>query len=154
VPDDVLVDLRRRLARTRLPDADDAADDEDEAWDAGTSPAFMRQLVRHWQTDFDWRAQEAAINRFAQFRTSIDGRGIPFIHDRGGGGSSLPLILTHGYPDSFLRFTKLIPLLTDPAAHGGDAADSFDVVVPSLPGFGFSQHPGREGAMFEVGDLW
>ena len=149
VPDDVLGDLHRRLSRTRLPTTE-----EDAGWEAGTSPAFMRRLVQHWQTGFDWRAQEAAINRFSHFRASLRGLRIHFIQERGRGEAPLPLILTHGYPDSFLRFTKLIPLLTDPAAHGGDAADSFDVVVPSLPGFGFSEHPGREGATFEVGDIW
>jgi pimeloyl-ACP methyl ester carboxylesterase len=149
IPDEVLGDLHRRLARTRLPEAE-----ADAGWEAGTSPAFLRRLVHYWQTGFDWRAQEAALNRFSHFRAEVGGLGIHFIHERGRGEAPMPLILTHGYPDSFLRFTKLIPLLTDPAAHGGDAADAFDVVVPSLPGFGFSQPPEREGATFEIGDLW
>jgi pimeloyl-ACP methyl ester carboxylesterase len=149
IPDAVLADLQERLASTRLPDAETAA-----GWEAGTSPAFLRRLVQHWRTGFDWRLQEAAINRFAHFRAPVDGLSIHFIHERGRGGKPLPLVLTHGYPDSFLRFSKLIPLLTDPAAHGGDAADSFDVVVPSLPGYGFSQAPEHEGDTFRIGDLW
>jgi len=112
----VLDDLRERLARTRLPEAEEGA-----RWDAGTSPAFLRRLVQRWQTGFDWRLQEAAINRFSHFRAPIHGLQIHFIHERGRGKTPLPLVLTHGYPDSFLRFSKLIPLLTDPAAHGGDA---------------------------------
>jgi pimeloyl-ACP methyl ester carboxylesterase len=149
IPDAVLGDLRERLLNMRLPDAPDRA-----SWSAGTSPAFLRKLLEHWYSGFDWRAQEAAINRFSHFHAPLDGLRIHFIHERGRGGSPLPLILTHGYPDSFLRFSKLIPLLTDPAAHGGDAADSFDVVVPSLPGFGFSQQPDRDGLTFEIGNLW
>ncbi|HTA94418.1 MAG TPA: epoxide hydrolase [Polyangiaceae bacterium] len=149
ISDAVLADLRGRLASARLPEAPEAAD-----WGSGTSPAFLRRLVQHWQTGFDWRAQEAAINRFAQFRAPVAGLEIHFIHERGRGRAPLPLILTHGYPDSFLRFSKLIPLLTDPAAHGGDAADSFDVVVPSMPGYGFSQAPERDGFTFQIGDLW
>lgn len=149
IHDAVLDDLRARLARTRLPETE-----EGDSWEAGTSPAFLRRLVQHWQTAFDWRAQEAAINLFPHFRAPIDGLQIHFIHQRGRGPAPLPLILTHGYPDSFLRFSKLIPLLTHPAAHGGDAADAFDVVVPSLPGYGFSGQPEAPGVTFQVGDLW
>jgi pimeloyl-ACP methyl ester carboxylesterase len=114
----------------------------------------LRRLLKHWQTGFDWRAQEAAINRFSHFSAPVGGLDIHFIHERGRGTAPLPLILTHGYPDSFLRFAKLIPLLTDPGAHGADPADAFDVVVPSLPGFGFSQQPASDGTTFQVGDLW
>jgi microsomal epoxide hydrolase len=152
IPDAVLDDLRERLARSRLPDAADL--EEDTTWDAGTSPAFVRRLVRHWRTGFDWRAQEAALNRFSHFRAPVHGHFIHFIHERGRGPAPLPLVLTHGWPDSFLRFRKVIPLLTDPAAHGGDAADAFDVVAPSLPGYGFSERPEGEGVTFHVGDLW
>jgi len=149
VPDAVLADLRERLASAQLPDAE-----EGQSWDSGTSPAFLQRLVQHWQTGFDWRAQEAAINRFSHFRAPVAGLEIHFIHERGHGKAPLPLILTHGYPDSFLRFSKLIPLLTDPGAHGGDPSDAFDVVVPSLPGFGFSERPDSDGTTFQVGDLW
>jgi pimeloyl-ACP methyl ester carboxylesterase len=145
VPEPVLEDLRQRLAEAVLPEGPDG-------WDAGTNATFLRKLVQHWQSGFDWRLQEAAINQFSQFRAPVDGLQIHFIHERGKGPRPLPLILTHGYPDSFLRFAKLIPLLTDPAANGGDAADSFDVVVPSLPGYGFSR--ARDGVTFEIGNLW
>jgi pimeloyl-ACP methyl ester carboxylesterase len=149
IPESTLEDLRLRLANTRLPETQNEV-----GWAAGTSPAFLRRLLQHWRTEFDWRAQETALNRFAQFRSEVGGLGIHFCHERGRGPSPLPLILTHGYPDSFLRFSKLIPLLTDPAAHGGDAADSFDVVVPSLPGYGFSDRPDKDGVTFKIGDLW
>jgi pimeloyl-ACP methyl ester carboxylesterase len=137
---DILEDLRSRLGATHWP-----VGLREPGWNDGTSEVYLKALLRHWQHGFDWRAQEKAINRFAQFRTEVHGVGIHFIHERGRGGKSLPLILTHGYPDSFLRFRKLIPLLTDPAAHGGDAADSFDVIVPSLPGYGFSDKPREPG---------
>jgi microsomal epoxide hydrolase len=110
--------------------------------------------VSYWRNGFDWRAQEAAMNRFAHFRAEIDGKRVHFIHERGKGPNPLPIVLTHGFPDSFLRFTKIIPMLTDPARHGGDAADAFDVVVPSLPGFGFSDRAETGHALFSVSDVW
>lgn len=149
VPTAVLEDLRARVAATRWPEGL-----RDPGWRDGTSGVYLEELLRHWQDGFDWRAQQRAINQFAQFRTDVHGVGIHFIHERGRGERPLPLILTHGYPDSFLRFRALIPLLTDPAAHGGDAADSFDVVVPSLPGYGFSDKPREPGVLFRIGDLW
>jgi pimeloyl-ACP methyl ester carboxylesterase len=149
ISDSVLDDLRERLSRTLPPD-----DDDDVTWDAGTSPEFLRRLATYWRDEFDWRAQEAQSNRLRQFKATAGGLEIHFIHERGRGKNPLPLVLTHGYPDSFLRFSKLIPLLVDPAAHGGDAADSFDVVVPSLPGYGFSQKPDDPSTIFHVGDLW
>ena len=147
VPDTTLRDLEERLARTRSDG--DAAD-----WDAGTSPAYLRSLVEHWRSHYDWRAREAEINRFHHHLITVGETLIHFIHERGKGELPLPIVLTHGYPDSFLRFRKLIPLLTDPAAHGGDAADAFDVVVPSLPGFGFSGPPASAAGIFHVADLW
>jgi microsomal epoxide hydrolase len=149
IADAVLADLRERLASVRLPETADG-----EGWDSGTSPAFLRRLVEHWQSGFDWRTAEARLNGFAHFRAPVGGLDIHFIHERGRGTAPLPLILTHGYPDSFLRFSKLIPLLTDPGAHGADPSDAFDVVVPSLPGFGFSDQPASDGTTFQVGDLW
>ena len=149
IPQATLDDLQIRLANTRWPDAQ-----EDTAWDSGTNATYLKELALYWQDQFDWRAQERAINRFAHFRAKVDGVGIHFIHERGEGEKPLPLILTHGYPDSFLRFRKLIPLLTDPGANGADAVDSFDVVVPSLPGYGFSDKPQRAGMLFKVADLW
>ena len=149
VPARTLDDLRERLARTRWSDAA-----VDEGWERGTNLAYLRSLTEHWLSHFDWRAQEAAINRFSHFRADVDGHGVHFIHERGKGEHPLPLILTHGYPDSFTRFLKIIPMLTDPERHGGDPGDAFDAVVPSLPGFGFSDRPRRAGSIFHVGSLW
>jgi pimeloyl-ACP methyl ester carboxylesterase len=149
VPQQTLDDLQDRLMRTRW--RDEVADD---GWAYGTSPAYLRELTEHWLMRFDWRRQEEAINRFAHFRADVDGFGVHFIHERGTGDRPLPIILTHGYPDSFVRFSKIIPMLTDPEAHGGDAADAFDVVVPSLPGYGFSDKPSKAGFTFRIGDLW
>jgi microsomal epoxide hydrolase len=94
------------------------------------------------------------MNQFAHFLADLDGRRVHFIHERGHGLDPLPIILTHGFPDSFLRFAKIIPMLADPASHGGDAADAFDVVAPSVPGFGFSDRPANDGTTFQIGDLW
>ena len=148
VPEEVFQDLRRRLDTTRLPSAGERG------WEDGTDPAYLRSLVDYWRDGFDWRAQEALLNRFGHLRGTIDGTTIHLIHEKGRGPAPLPLILTHGYPDSFFRFYKLIPLLIDPAAHGGDAADAFDVVVPSLPGYTFSEPRLDKGGVFGFGDLW
>jgi pimeloyl-ACP methyl ester carboxylesterase len=149
VPQVTLDDLAERLARTRWPGELDGA-----GWEDGTSPAFLRELVGWWQTSFDWRAQEAAINRFPQFRASVDGVRLHFVHVQGKGPAPLPLVLTHGWPSTFYELLPLVPLLTDPANHGGDAADAFDVVIPSLPGYGFSDPlPGR-GSAKRVPGLW
>jgi len=150
IAQETLEDLRRRLASTRWTDEIQGTDD----WDYGTNLEYLKTLVQYWRDQFDWRAQEEIINRFAHFRTDIEGFGIHFIHERGRGENPLPLILTHGFPDSFLRFSKIIPMLTDPAAYGGDPADAFDVVVPSLPGYGFSDKPRKQGMLFRVADLW
>lgn len=128
-----LTDLKRRLAWARLSDHVAGA-----GWDYGIDMAFLQRLLDHWQSQYDWRAAERALNRLPQFLADIDGQGVHFIHARGKGPKPLPLILTHGWPSSVAEFTKIIPLLADPAAHGGDARDAFDVVAPSLPGFGFS----------------
>jgi pimeloyl-ACP methyl ester carboxylesterase len=140
VPQAALDDLRERLGRTRWPDAIEGS-----GWDYGTNREYLQELTAYWRDRFDWRAQERAINRFPHFRTKVGGLGIHFIHQRGQGARPLPLLLIHGFPDSFLRMLKLIPRLTDPAAHGGDPADAFDVVVPSIPGFGFSDRPPSAG---------
>jgi microsomal epoxide hydrolase len=129
----VLDDLQMRLAHTRWPDAIEGA-----GWEYGVNRAWLQELAAYWRQQYDWRAQEAALNRFAHFRAEIDGLGLHFIHERGKGDRTIPLLLLHGWPDSFYRFTKLIPLLTDPARFGFDGSVAFDVVVPSLPGFGFS----------------
>ena len=133
VPESTLVDLRDRLARTRWPDQP-----EDAGWGQGTDLAFMKRLAQHWRERYDWRAQEAALNAHPQFTADVDGTELHFVHVRGKGPNPTPLLLIHAFPDSFHRFQKVISLLTDPAAHGGDPNLSFDVVIPSLPGFGFS----------------
>jgi len=148
IAESTLRDLQARLAATRLPD-DRAAD-----WEAGTNPAYLRQLIDYWRAGYDWPAEEARLRELPHFRATLGGTAIHFIHQRGRGPAPLPIVLTHGYPDSFVRFLKLIPLLTDPAAHGGDPGDAFHVVVPSLPGFGFSGRPGRHTDIFHVADRW
>jgi len=150
VEQEVLDDLGSRLERTRWPDGF-----RDAGWSLGTDPAYLRDLVGHWRGGFDWRAVERAANGFAHFRADIGGFGVHFVHERGRGPAPLPLLLTHGWPSSFLELLRIVPLLTDPAASGGDPADAFDVVVPSLPGFGFSDRP-REPGMDEgrIGRLW
>lgn len=150
VAQSTLDDLRERLARTRWPDEVQGA-----GWDYGTNLDYLKALVAYWQNQFDWRAQEARLNRFAQFRADIDGFGIHFIHERGQGPKALPIILTHGWPGSFFEMVKIIPLLTDPAGHGGDSTDAFDVIVPSLPGFGFSDRPNVRGVTTtKTAELW
>lgn len=150
VPDDVLIDLRRRLGATRWP----ASLDED-GWDDGASLAVIRRLVDHWRHRFDWRAQEARLNHLPQVMARIDGLEVHAVHRRGTGPSPLPLVLTHGWPGSFAEFERLVPLLADPGAHGGDPADAFHVVVPSLPGYGFSPAPQLPGiGSREIAGLW
>jgi microsomal epoxide hydrolase len=145
-----LDDLHKRLAHTRWPDEVEGA-----GWDYGTNLDYLKTLVAYWQNQFDWRAQEAQLNQFAQFRTEIDGFGIHFIHEHGKGPHPLPLILTHGWPDSFFRMYKIIPMLIDPASYGGDSADSFDLIVPSLPGYGFSDRPHERGmTSSRTTELW
>ncbi|HET9853809.1 MAG TPA: epoxide hydrolase [Methylomirabilota bacterium] len=144
-----LDDLRERLARTGWPDEVDGA-----GWDYGASLAYMRELVEYWRAGFDWRAAERAMNALPHFRARVDGIGIHLIHQRGRGPAPLPLLITHGWPSSFVEMLALIPLLADPGAHGGDPADAFDVIVPSVPGFGFSDRPGRGMTRSRVAGLW
>jgi pimeloyl-ACP methyl ester carboxylesterase len=110
--------------------------------------------VDYWRTSYDWSKQEEALNRFSHFKADVDGLGIHFIHERGVGPNPFPLLLTHGYPDSFYRFAKIIPMLTHPETYGGSANDAFDVVVPDLPGYGFSDKPPDKGMLFRVNNLW
>ncbi|HUA42366.1 MAG TPA: epoxide hydrolase [Streptosporangiaceae bacterium] len=133
-----LEDLLARLRATRWPD-----EPEDAGWSLGTDLAYLRELVAYWAVDFDWPAQEAALARLPHFRVTLGGLGIHFVHARAAApaGAVLPLILSHGWPDSFWRYTKVISLLTDPGAHGADPADAFDVVVPDMPGYGYSARP-------------
>lgn len=150
VPQDVLDDLDARIARTRWID-----DLGDRGWKYGLDISYMCELADYWRTRFDWRAQERSLNANANFRVQLNnGLDIHFIHQRGRGPAPLPLIVTHGFPDSIVRFKKIIPLLSDPAAHGGDPADAFDVIAPSLPGYAFSDKPGPDDDIFHVGDLW
>ena len=143
-------DLRNRLAQTRWPDQIAGA-----GWESGVDLAFMREICRYWKDQFDWKAQVARISAFHHYRYVADGFGIHFIHERGKGPAPLPLILTHGWPGSFLEMLKIIPMLADPAKFGGDPADSFDVVVPSLLGYGFSDRPATPGMnSFRIAELW
>ena len=150
IPEDVLIDLKYRLDHIRWPDQL-----ENVAWERGTEKGYLQSLVSYWREQYDWRAQEAELNRLPQFRCTVDGVDVHFIHERGRGPNPLPIILTHGWPDSFIRYKKMIPLLADPARYGGDPNDAFDVIVPSIPGFGFSGKPTVGGVNNStVSELW
>jgi len=150
VEDSVLEDLQQRLADTRWPD-----EIPNTGWDYGSNLGYLKELVEYWRTKFDWRAQEAKLNIFNHFKSEVDGLDIHFIHEKGKGPNPIPLIITHGWPSCFFEMTKIIPLLADPASHGGDATDSFDVVAPSLPGFGFSDHAQDRGMEVQrVAGMW
>ena len=142
IPQSTLDDLQLRLARTCWPDEAQGA-----GWSYGTNLGYLKELLDYWQHTYDWRKEEQTLNQFAHFRADIDGQGIHFLHERGKGPHPTPLLLVHGSPDSFYRFHKFIPMLTDPASYGGNPADSFDVIIPSLPGFGFSDRPSVVGGM-------
>ena len=149
--DNALIDdLKYRLKHSRWP-----SEIEGFSWERGTDQSYLQLLVAYWHDHFDWRKQESELNRFSHFQCTIDGIDIHFIHEQGKGRNPLPIILTHGWPDSFFRYQKIIPLLTDPARYGGNPDDSFDVIIPSLPGFGFSGRPTIEGFNnSKVSDLW
>jgi pimeloyl-ACP methyl ester carboxylesterase len=143
-------DLRDRLARTRWPDDIPGA-----AWEYGFNLESLQKICEYWREGFDWKAQIARMAQFEHFRFTVQDVGVHFIHARGNGPAPLPLVLTHGWPGSFLEMLRILPLLTDPAAHGADPADSFDVIVPSLPGFGYSDRPVRPGMnVFRIAALW
>jgi len=150
IHDERVDDLRQRLRLTRWPVALDA-----DSWEDGTSLAFLQELHAYWKDHFDWRAQEARLNALPHFIAEIDDLSIHFIHQSGNGPSPLPLVITHGWPGSFFEMEKIIPMLADPGAYGADPADAFHVVVPSLPGYGFSQAPGSTGiGPYEISGLW
>jgi pimeloyl-ACP methyl ester carboxylesterase len=150
VPEAVLADLRERLARTRWPDEVTEA-----RWDYGVPLGYLQALVEHWRRDFDWREQERRINAYSHYRVDIGGISVHFVHGLGTGPRPLPLLITHGWPSSFYEMLKLISLLADPAGHGGNPDDAFDVVVPSVPGYGFSARPNQRGFDYRrVADLW
>ncbi len=138
VSDQAIADLRDRLSRTRFPDQAPGA-----PWGYGTDLGYLQQLVDHWRTGFDWRAQEARLNTFPQYKAAVDGIRLHFLHVLGKGPKPCPLVLLHGWPGSVFEFLDLIPRLTDPAHFGGDEKDAFTVVAPSLPGYGLSFEPGQ-----------
>ena len=140
IPEDQLVDLRQRIAATRWPDKETVSDSSQ-----GAQLAQFQELVRYWGADYDWRKAEAKLNALPQFMTTIDNVDIHFIHVRSRHPNALPIIITHGWPGSIIEQLKLIGPLTDPTAHGGRAEDAFDVVIPSLPGYGFSSRPNGTG---------
>ncbi len=135
-----LADLRGRLERTHWPDPETVDD-----WSQGAPLGYVREVAEYWARDYDWRAREAALNTLTQYRAAADGFGLHFIHMPSPHPHALPLLLSHGWPGSIVEFAKAIPKLVDPTAHGGDAADAFHIVAPSLPGFGFSDKPTTTG---------
>ena len=150
VPQSEVDALRVRLASTRW-----APERDNEDWSYGVNGTYLRELMTYWQDGFDWRAQEARINSFPQFRAEIDGVPVHFIHVRGKGPDPVPIVLNHGWPWTFWDFKDVIMALADPAAHGGDPEDAFDVIVPSLPGFAFSGPFTRNAVGYvETADMW
>jgi pimeloyl-ACP methyl ester carboxylesterase len=150
IPDAQLVDLKRRLQATRWPDKETPGD-----WSQGIPLAYVQDVCRYWASDYDWRKREASLNRFPQFKTTIDGVDIHFVHVRSPHANALPLVMTHGWPGSIVEFHKVIEPLTDPTKHGGNAADAFHVVCPSLPGYAFSGKPTSPGWNVEkIGRAW
>jgi pimeloyl-ACP methyl ester carboxylesterase len=153
VSDDVLDDLRTRLSRTLFTAASDTA-----YWAAGTDPGYLRDLAGYWAAGFDWRAAERTLNTYPHFTAEVAGRLVHFVHIRGkraqGAPVPLPLILTHGWPSSFMEMLHVARLLTDPAGCGGDPADAFDVVIPSLPGFLYSELPAGPFTHKRVAEIW
>ncbi|MET7764470.1 epoxide hydrolase [Streptomyces sp. NPDC005393] len=150
IPQADLDDLNDRLAHTRWP-----RELPGEGWSRGVPVAYLKELADYWREGYEWRRHEARLNEFPQFMTEIDGQDIHFLHVRSAEPDALPLLLTHGWPNSFVEFTDLIGHLTDPRAHGGDPAQAFHVVIPSVPGFGFSAPPRETGwNMARVARIW
>ena len=150
IGESVLADLRRRIRRTRWP-----GEIEDAGWDYGTPLGYLRELCDYWADRFDWRAQERRLNAYPHYRAEIDGLGIHFVHIRGKGGNPRPLVLTHGWPSTFVELEKLFGPLSDPVSAGAAAEASFDLVVPSLPGYGFSDQPRQRGMdVGRIASLW
>ena len=153
VADDVLDDLRMRLARTRWPD--EPPPEQVPPWSSGASLAYLRGFVEHWRTAYDWRAQEAQLNRLHHWTVPLGGIQLHYLHEPGVGPAPLPLLISHGWPGSIVEFRRLIPLLTDPGSHGGDPADAFTVIAPSLPGYTLSYTPGQPRfGVEEIADLY
>ena len=150
IPEAEIDDLRERLRNARWPDAETPGD-----WSQGIPLAYMREVADYWAGEYDWRATEARLNSFGQFRTELDGLGIHFIHVRSPEPDARPLVITHGWPGSVVEFHKVIGPLSDPVAHGGDARDAFHVVCPSLPGYGFSDRPTEPGwGVEKIATVW
>ncbi len=150
IGDDVLDDLKQRLANTRWPESETVDD-----WSQGIPLEYTREVCRYWQEDYNWREREKQLNRFDQFITNLDGLDIHFIHMRSPHENAVPLLITHGWPGSIVEFHKVIEPLVDPVAHGGKAEDAFHVVCPTLPGYGFSGKPGKTGWKIEkVASAW
>jgi pimeloyl-ACP methyl ester carboxylesterase len=140
VSDAVLTDLKQRLTRARFAD-----EIPDAGWDYGTNPAYLKQLIEYWRDKYDWRAAERRLNQFDQFKTKLDGLDIHFIHQRSKVATAKPLLILNGWPSSIEEYAKVIGPLTDPVAHGGRAEDAFHVIIPSMPGYGFSDKPRERG---------
>jgi pimeloyl-ACP methyl ester carboxylesterase len=150
IDDDEIAELRRRLRATRWPPPSPGP-----GWGDGTDSAWLQDLCAYWGDGFDWRVQEQLLNAFPQVLVRVGGLDIHCVHVRGRGPDPMPLVATHGWPSSYFEFTKVIDALADPVSHGGDARDAFDVVVPSLPGYGFSSAPREQGmSAARVADLW
>ena len=150
IPDALLQDLKRRLGDTRWPGEISGG-----GWDYGSELGYVKSLCEYWKNEFDWRDQERKINSFSNYTTDIDDLNVHFIYEKGKGPDPLPLVITHGWPSTFAEMLDIIPMLTDPESHGGSAADSFDVVVPSIPGYGFSQKPELPGMnVAKVASIW
>jgi pimeloyl-ACP methyl ester carboxylesterase len=150
IPQSQLEDLGERLSRTRWPESETVDD-----WSQGMPLSYTRELAQYWAEQYDWRHCEKKLNQWPQFTTRIDDIDIHFIHHRSVNPEALPLIITHGWPGSIVEFFKVIDALTDPQSHGGDASDAFHVVVPSLPGYGFSGKPTRPGtSVTKIGNMW
>ena len=146
---EILSDLRTRIRNTRWPDQAPGM-----VWEQGTDLEYLKSLLAYWADEFDWHAQERLLNRANQFRANFDGVHIHFVHERARRGHGVPLILTHGWPSTFVELLPLVPFLTDPDAHGIDGS-AFDVVIPSLPGYGFSERPAQVGVNYQhVAGLW
>ena len=140
IKQEIIDDVKSRLTRTRWPDEAEGA-----AWTQGTSLSCMKELVDYWLNKFDWRLQERRLNSFPQFKAEANGWNIHFVHVRGKGPRPIPILISHGWPDTFAGMLKLVAYLTDPASNGGELRDSFDVVIPSLPGYGFSDRQTKRG---------
>jgi microsomal epoxide hydrolase len=149
IPESSLTDLQDRLKHTRWPN-----ELNNSGWEYGTNLGYLKELVKYWQHNYDWRNSERRLNEWPHYKVTIDDQEVHFIHIKSNAPNALPILLTHGWPDTFLRFEKLVSMLTDPEANGGNASDAFNVVIPSLPGFAFSAPAASRGSLFNIHNLW